>query len=204
MKANLLRLAYAFMFLVMSSAGVSLVARADSITLSGTVVGSGSDKTDDDHAKGYSGEYTVKFDYTIATKKNPDGTTVFDPSGMSTVTLTDTSEKFGSFTTLPIKITSANFAADGSLTSFGFSSTDWYPNAASDGIKNNGLTGMITVLTNESTITSSYIDNSSGSIYTYKFSAVPEPSEWALLLTGSGVAWAWIVRRRRAGADARV
>src|SRR5206468_966454 len=113
--------------------GAEFMAHADTIKFSGTVVGSGSDKTDDDHAKGYSGDYDVTFDYTIATKKNPDGTTVFDPAGMSMVTLTDTSAKFGSFTTLPVKVTGATFSPDGSLSSFDFSATDWYPNADSDG-----------------------------------------------------------------------
>jgi hypothetical protein len=188
MSSRLLRPAYALLLFVMSGAGVSPPALADTIKLSGSVVGSGSDKTDDDHAKGYSGDYDVTFTYTIATKKNPDGTIVFDPSGMSTVTLTDTSEKFGSFTTLPIKITSADVSpTDGSVSSFDFSSTDWYPNADTDGIKNNGLSGSITLSSNVATVTSSYIDKSSGSVYTYKFTAVPEPAEWALTLTGFGM-----------------
>jgi hypothetical protein len=153
----------------MGSAGS--IARADSILFTGTV-GSGSDKTDDDHAKGYSGEYDVTFEYTIAIKKNPDGTFMFDPAGMSTVKLTDTSAKFGSFTTLPIKITGAMVSpTDGSIMSFDFSSTDWYPNADTDGIKNNGLSGTVTISDNTASVTSSYVDNSSGSIYTYKFTA---------------------------------
>jgi hypothetical protein len=178
----------------MSGVGAGSLAHADTIKFSGSVVGSGSDKTDDDHAKGYSGDYDVTFDYTIATKKNPDGSTVFDPAGMSTVKLTDTSMKFGSFTTLPIKVTGATFGADGSLTSFMFSSTDWYPNAATDGIKNNGLSGSVDLSSNVATVTSSYIDSTSGSIYTYKFDAVPEPAEWVMILTG--LAGAWGVRRR--------
>lgn len=84
--------------LLLAAMAITVPAGADTIKFSGTVVGSGSDKEDDDHAKTYSGAYDVTFDYTIATKKNPDGSTVFDPAGMSTVKLTDTSEKFGSFT----------------------------------------------------------------------------------------------------------
>jgi hypothetical protein len=170
-----------FLFAAMA---VTVPGYADTIKFSGTVVGSGSDKEDDDHAKTYSGSYDVTFDYTIATKKNPDGSTVFDPAGMSTVKLTDTSEKFGSFTTLPIKVTGATFGADGSLTSFMFSSTDWYPNAAGDGITNNGLSGSVDLSSNVATVTSSYIDSTSKSIYTYQFTAVPEPAEWVMLLTG--------------------
>jgi hypothetical protein len=181
--------------LVVGSAGS--IARADTIKFSGTVVGSGSDKTDDDHAKGYSGDYDVTFDYTIATKKNPDGSTVFDPAGMSTVKLTDTSMKFGSFTTLPIKVTGATFGADGSLTSFMFSSTDWYPNADTDGIKNNGLSGHVTISDNTASVTSSYIDNNSGSIYKYEFTATPEPGEWVMTLTGLGALWVRSVWRRK-------
>jgi hypothetical protein len=194
MRPNLLDLRYGLLLVVMSGVGAGSLAHADTIKFSGSVVGSGSDKTDDDHAKGYSGDYDVTFDYTIATKKNPDGSTVFDPAGMSTVKLTDTSMKFGSFTTLPIKVTGATFGADGSLTSFMFSSTDWYPNAATDGIKNNGLSGSVDLSSNVATVTSSYIDNTSGSIYTYKFDAVPEPAEWVMILTG--LAGAWGVRRR--------
>jgi hypothetical protein len=182
------------LLMAVSSIGMSTWGRADTIKFSGTVVGSGSDKEDDDHAKTYSGDYDVTFDYTIATKKNPDGSTVFDPAGMSTVKLTDTSEKFGSFTTLPIKITGATFGADGSLTSFMFSSTDWYPNAASDGITNNGLSGSVDLASNVATVTSSYIDSTSKSVYTYQFTAVPEPEVWAMMLTGLAGALLW--RRR--------
>jgi hypothetical protein len=198
MRPDLLCLRCGLLLVVMSGVGVDSMARADTIKLSGSVVGSGSDKTDDDHAKGYSGDYDVTFDYTIAIKKNPDGTFAFDPTGMSTVKLTDTSMKFGSFTTLPIKITSAAVSpTDGSVTSFDFSSTDWYPNAATDGITNNGLSGTIKIKDGVATVTSSYVDASSGSIYTYKFTAVPEPPGWAMALTGVGMVWAWSFWRRR-------
>jgi hypothetical protein len=170
--------------LLLGAMAITVPGDADTIKFSGTVVGSGSDKEDDDHAKAYSGDYDVTFDYTIATKKNPDGSTVFDPAGMSTVKLTDTSEKFGSFTTLPIKVTGATFGADGSLTSFMFMSTDWYPDAAGNGITNNGLSGSVDLSSNVATVTSSYIDSTSKSIYTYQFTAVPEPAEWVMLLTG--------------------
>jgi hypothetical protein len=195
MRSGLVRLSLVAL-LVVGSAGS--IARADTIKFSGTVVGSGSDKTDDDHAKGYNGDYDVTFDYTIAIKKNPDGTFMFDPTGMSTVKLTDTSMKFGSFTTLPIKITGATVSpTDGSVSGFEFSSTDWYPNADTDGIKNNGLSGKVTISDNTASVTSSYIDNSSGSVYTYQFTAVPEPGEWVMTLTGLGALWVRSVWRRR-------
>lgn len=198
MSPRRLRQAFVLLLVVMSGAGVSSLARADTITLSGMIVGSGSDATDNTHAMGYSGAYTVKYVYTIATVKNPGGMYVFDPSGMSTVTLTDSSEKFGSFTTLPVTVTSAVVSpTDGSITSFTFSSTNWYPNAADEGITNNGLSGSINLTTMVSTITASYIDSSSGSIYTYKFTAVPEPAEWTTMLTGLGIVLAWSASRRR-------
>ena len=194
MRATTWKTACALLILAVCGAGVSVRGNADTIKFSGAVVGSGSDKTDDDHAKTYSGDYDVTFDYTIATKKNPDGSTVVDPAGMSTVTLTDTAMTFGSFTTWPIKVTGATFGADGSLTSFMFSSTDWYPNADTDGITNNGLSGSVDLSSNVATVTSSYIDSTSKSIYTYQFTAVPEPAEWVMILTG--LAGAWGVRRR--------
>jgi hypothetical protein len=186
MSATMWKPACALLLFAVSSIGVSVRGYADTIKFSGAVVGSGSDKEDDDHAKTYSGDYDVTFDYTIATKKLPDGTTVFDPAGASTVKLTDTSEKFGSFTTLPIKVTGATFGADGSLTSFMFSSMDWYPDPDGNGITNNGLSGSVDLSSNVATVTSSYIDSSSKSIYTYKFTAVPEPAEWVMILTGLG------------------
>ncbi len=195
MRSGLVRLGLVALLVV---SGVCSMARADTIKFSGTVVGSGSDKEDDDHAKGYSGDYDVTFDFTIATKKNPDGTFMFDPTGMSTVKLTDTSEKFGSFTTLAIKITGATVSpTDGSVSGFEFSSTDWYPDAAGNGIKNNGLSGKVTISDNTASVTSSYIDNTSGSIYTYQFTAVPEPGEWVMTLTGLGALWVRCVWRRR-------
>src|SRR5215813_10802723 len=61
MRSGLLRLGLVALLAV---GGAGSIARADTIKFSGTVVGSGSDKEDDDHAKGYSGDYVVTFDYT--------------------------------------------------------------------------------------------------------------------------------------------
>ncbi len=165
----------------------------NTIELSGWVEGSGSDPADDKHAKEYSGKYAVKFAYSIATKLQ-NGKIVFDPSGKSTVTLTDTSAQFGSFTTLPITITSANLSQDGlSALSFSFASTDWYPNASSDGIKNDGLDGSINISGKQSNLVAKYIQEENltkPSIYTYTYSMgaavgppTPELPGWTMGLT---------------------
>jgi hypothetical protein len=197
MSPMLRRRAFALAILLMTCVGGTLTARANTITLVGYVVGSGSDAPDNQHAMLYSGYYTVTFDYTVATKKNGSGDYVFDPTGTSTVTITETG-KFGGFTTLPITVTSADVSpGDGTVAGFMFSSTDWYPNAASDGITNNGLTGSIDLVQLHAAITSSYIDSNTKSVYTYNFATSPEPSTWLMCITGFGMVGVCSVWRRR-------
>jgi hypothetical protein len=173
-----------------------LPARAGTITIGGNVVGSGSDPEDDAHAKEYSGAYTVTFVYTIATTVGPDNEIMWDPNGTNSVTATDTSEKWGSFTTLPITITSANVSpTDGTPTSFMFQGHDWYPNAATNQIENNGISGSVNITNGTATVTSSYIETARNSTYTYVFT-VPEPAGWAPTLVGVGLV---SLRRRRCG-----
>jgi hypothetical protein len=181
------------------------------VTLTGTVAGSATDKdgkpdkVNDDHAKEYDGatEVTVHYEITIKDGK-------FDPTG-SKVTLTTVYFTWkgvktpSTFATEELPITGATLGAGGEVETFDFGANDWYPGAASEGIKNNGLKGTIDLKKKTGTFTSSYIVTSDSSIYKYlvtgALTGVPEPATWALTICGFGLAGA-LLRRRRAAAPA--
>lgn len=201
----------AFGLLMFAVGGTSLPARANTLfltdptttgtitvsaTSSGTAVGGSNPAADNAHAMGYDGPTTFTATYTITYA----GTTV--DTTKSTVTFKTTSytssgqPQTSDFTTLPITITGATFNMDGSIASFTFSSTDWYPNAAGEGITNNSLSGTIT-LSGASKYTASYMADNTGGTYTYVVTSTPLPATLPLLATGLGAIGLIGWRRKR-------
>ena len=182
------------------------------ITFTGTTAAGATDKNGnpnkgaDDHAKIYNGPTQLIVDYMIALK---DGK--FDPTG-STVTFTTVyyttsgTKTPSTFKTLTLPVSTATLGAGGSVETFGFDTTDWYPDAASDGIKNNGIKGTIDLKKRTGAFTSSYTDASNGDIYTYMVTGtlrdVPEPATWLLMIAGFGLTGLALRARRRSQAFA--
>jgi len=173
------------------------------IAISGSVLGTGSGDvfpgsgSPSDYANRYSGPDTVTATYIVHYDIDSNGQVqLFDDS---IVKFTDSKNKWS---TSVIKITSATIS-DHSVASLSFSDTDWYPNAASNHIRNDGLGGFLRILGGDSPeldLSASY-KWPNDAILTFTFSGtdqisswsnwqetLPEPPASAILLTGLGVA----------------
>jgi len=108
-------------------------------------------KNAQDHAKLYDGPTEFQADYTINLK--PDNTLDNGTVTFTTVSYTESGTATASgFKTRAIKITGVTLNGDGSVATFTFDSTDWYPPTGdgADGITNNGLSGSISIKTGDS------------------------------------------------------
>ena len=182
-------------------AAVFLDDPSGSVTIGGTIKSTGTGPQAD-YGKAYDGPYTIKADYTINFKM-VDGKLVVDPA-TSSVTLTDTKDVHGPFMTLPLTITGATGDfGKGEITSFTFEGTDWYPDAAGNGITNNGLKGTVTIgakpADNRGAFVASYkfTDPAGETVLKYTFIPIPEPGAWVLMILGAGAIGAMARRRSR-------
>jgi hypothetical protein len=170
-------------------------------TASGTATGGTQPAIDNAHAMEYDGPTSFTANYTIVLKA--DGTVDKTKSTIKFKTTTYTAngmEEPSSFTTLPITITGVTLNKDNTIASFTFSSLNWYPNAAAEGITNNTLSGSINLNTLQSQYTASYKDNTTGGVYKYVVVSVPGPVLGAglpSLMVGAGGLLAWWGRRRK-------
>jgi hypothetical protein len=135
-------------------------------------------KTETDHAAEYDGKTTFRAEYTIVINSN--GTVDRDQSTVTFTTISWTwkgDTRTDAFTTLPITITGVILNDDGSVRSFEFASTNWYPPDATGaaGLNNEGLQGEINLATGESSYTASYGIKKNGAIDSYAVSGKITP-----------------------------
>jgi hypothetical protein len=131
------------------------------------------------HAAEYDGPTTFTADYTIVRIPNDGVDKTKSSVVFKTTSYTAGGGKNSSdFTTRAITITDVKFNDDGSVASFTFQSTDWYPASGegASGLTNNGLSGSIDLKTGASSYKASYIDKSNGAVYTYDVSGTIGPA----------------------------
>ncbi len=174
----------AFVRLAILCAVAGGVAPAVAMPITGTVLLSGNvAATGPAHAQDYAGADSVTITYTIQGKLDANGKMVFDPVG-SKVTVTDSNYHWTTLE-IPITLVTGDLSTD-TVSTFQFSATDWYADASSDGIANNGITGNIDLVNQLGRITASYTDVNTHEVYRYAFTSVAEPPAWAVVALGLG------------------